>query len=129
MAEGDGRNLTRHEFDAVIRRAAELASSDPDGAEKALSEGELYRIAGEVGLPEGHVRRALAEMRSGELGGDGVLDRIFGPSSVRASRVVPGEPQGLGVQIDEFLVASQLLQPVRRGVTMLQYRPSVDWAS
>ena len=129
MAEGDGRSLTRHEFDAVIRRAAELASSDPDGTEKALSEGELYRIAGEVGLSEGHVRRALAEMRSGELGSDGVLDRIFGPSFVRASRVVPGEPQGLGVQIDEFLVASQLLQPVRRGATMLQYRPAVDWAS
>ena len=65
MAADEGRGLTRVEFDAVIRRAAELASSDPEATDTALSEGELFRIAREVGLSEGHVRQALVEMRSG----------------------------------------------------------------
>ena len=32
-------------------------------------------------------------------------------------------------KIDEFMVAGQLLQLVRKGVSILQYRPAVDWAS
>jgi hypothetical protein len=128
MAQGSGRDLTRREFDAVIRRAAELASSDPEGSDGALTEAELFRIAGEVGLSEGHVRRALGELRTGETGG-GAMDRIFGPSSIRASRIVSGTPEALAAEVDEFLVASRLLQPVRRGVGILQYRPALDWAS
>ena len=127
--EGDsGRALTRWEFDAVIQRAAELAADDPDSAPGALTEGDLFRIAGEVGLPESHVRRALAEVRSGEQGG-GLLDRFFGPQVVRTSRVVPGKLEEIADELDEFLVASQLLQRVRRGSSVLQYRPAVDWAS
>lgn len=127
MGRGEGRSLTRQEFDAVIRRAAELASSDPESSEGALTEAELYRIAGEVGLSDGYVRRALAEVRVGAP--TGPLDRVFGPSVVHASRVVPGEPRALADEIDEFLVASRLLQPVRRGKGILQYRPALDWAS
>ncbi len=125
-----GRSLTRQEFDAVIRRAAELAQSDPEAADGDLSEADLYRIAGDVGLGEGHVRRALAEVRSGASpGGSGLLDRLFGAATVHASRVVPGRPDELRESIDEFFVASQLLEPVRRAPGMLQYRPAVDWAS
>ena len=65
MSEGKGRGLTRQEFDVVIRRAAELAGSESEGSEGALTEAEVYRIAKEVGLGEGHVRMALAEVRSG----------------------------------------------------------------
>jgi hypothetical protein len=129
MSDTSGRSLTRHEFDAVIRRAAELASSDPEAAEGALTESELFRIANEVGLSEGHVRMALAEVRSGVEGGSGFLDRVFGPAFVRASRVVPGTPEKVSQGIDEFLVSTQLLQRVRRTGTMLSYRPAVDWAS
>jgi hypothetical protein len=128
MSEGKGRSLTRREFDAVIHRAAELAGSDTEASEGALSEAEVYRIAREVGLSERHVRLALAEVRSGGRP-NGFLDRIFGPSSVRAARVVPGTPKGLATVLDDFFVGTQLLQPVRRGPAMLQYRPALDWAS
>lgn len=127
MSEGTGKGLSRREFDAVIRRAAELASSDPEGTD-ALTESELYRIAGEVGLSDRHVRLALTEVRSGMTGG-GPMDRIFGPSVIRASRLVPGTVDELTETLDNFFVATQLLQPVRRGPAVLQYRPSVDWAS
>jgi hypothetical protein len=121
------RSLTRREFDAVIRRAAELATSDSETTEGALTEDELFRIAGEVGLTEQQVRRALAEVRSGGPGG--LLDRIFGPSHVRATRTVPKTPDQLAESLDDFLAGTQLLQRVRRTSSMLQYRPAVDWAS
>jgi hypothetical protein len=123
-----GKSLTRREFDAVIRRAAELASSEGEAGEGALTEEELFRIASEVGLAEGHVRRALAEVRSG-VEAAGPMDRLFGPSHVRASRVVPGVPSELAAKIDDFLVGTQLLQAVRRTPNLLQYRPAVDWVS
>ena len=123
-----GRSLTRREFDAVIRRAAELATSDSESAEGSLTEEELFRIAGEVGLSERHVRAALSDVRTG-VGQGGFLDRVFGPSHVRASRSVPRTPQELGESLDDFLAGTQLLQRVRRTPTMLQYRPAVDWAS
>ena len=112
----------------MIRRAAELAESDPEGGEGRVSEVELFRIASEVGLSEAHVRRALTEVRTGEAGG-GFLDRTFGPASITASRVVTGTPEGIAAAVDDFLVASQLLQPVRRTAKVLQYRPALDWAS
>lgn len=128
MSSERGKALTRREFDAVIRRAAELASSDSDGTEGDLSEAELYRIAREVGLSERHVRTALSEVRTG-LEGGGLLDRVFGPASVRAARVVPGTPESLATKLDDFFVRTQLLQNVRKGRNVLQYRPSLDWAS
>lgn len=128
MSEDRSRSLTRREFDAVIRRAAELASTDSDGTEGDLSEAELYRIAREVGLSERHVRLALSEVRTGAASW-GVLDRVFGPAFVRAARVVPGTPDALATTLDDFFVKTQLLQTVRKGRGVLQYRPSLDWAS
>lgn len=120
-----GRSLTRKQFEAVMRRATELALHDSDQGE--LSEAELFRIAGEVGVPERHVRRALTEVRSGV--GSGVLDRVFGPELVETSRAVPGSAKELSASLDRFLVAGRLLQPVRRGGQILHYRPGVDWIS
>jgi hypothetical protein len=124
-----GKSLTRREFEDVMRRATELAAEGADADELLLDETELLRIAGEVGLPEQHVRRALAEVRTSVPQGGGALGRLFGPATVAAGRVVPGSREALGEAIDEFMVAGQLLQPVRRGPDLLSYRPAVDWAS
>ena len=123
-----GRGLTRREFDEIIRRAAELAASEPEGSEGGLTEAELFRIAGEVGLEERHVRNALTQVRSAPPS-RGPVATVFGPAHLCVSRVVPGTKEQLARVLDEFLVAGRLLQPVRRGGSVLQYRPAVDWAS
>jgi hypothetical protein len=130
MEADEGRSLTRTEFDAVIRRAAELATSDPEAPDGGLSEEELFRIAREVGLSESHVRQALAEVRAGlpEIR-RGVIERVFGPAHVHVRRVVPGTPDELAQTLDDFMVSTQLLQRVRRSNAVLQYRPAADWAS
>lgn len=126
MTDQRGTSLTRREFDAVIRRAAELASTD--SSEGELSETELYRIASDVGLSETHVRRALSEVRSGSASG-GLLDRIFGPVFIRVVRDIPGTSAELAEELDRFFLGTQILQVIRRGPRMLQYRPALDWAS
>lgn len=123
------RSLTRKEFDEVIRRAAELAASEPEGSDAALNEVELFRIAREVGLDERHVKKALVQVRSAPPTGRNPVARLFGPTTVVTSRVVPGTQESLARTIDEFLVAGRLLQALRRGPAVLQYRPAVDWAS
>jgi hypothetical protein len=120
------KSLTRQEFEAVMRRATELAMGDSEPSE--LTEADVYRIAREVGVPDRHVRLALAEVRAGETSST-TLDRFFGPETVYASRVVPGTPLELTQRIDRFLVSGRLLQPVRRSAGFLQYRPAVDWMS
>ena len=125
-----GRSLARREFDEVIRRATELAARESDSGVGTLDESELLRIAREVGLPERHVRMALAEVRSGAVAtSGGAIERIFGPEIMRASRVVPGTPREMAGRLDAFLVGGRLLQAVRSTERVLQYRPAVDWAS
>ena len=123
------RSLTRKEFDEVIRRAAELAASEPEGADSALNEAELFRIAREVGLEERHVRKALVQVRSAPPPGRNPVSSLFGPPTLYASRVVPGTREALARTIDDFMVAGRLLQALRKGPSVLQYRPAVDWAS
>lgn len=121
----EGKSLTRREFEEVIRRASELAAEEPDAGEGALDEAEVLRIAREVGLPERYVRRALSEVR-GEPRSRGALDALFGTASIQAGRVVPGGSERLALVLDEFMVAGQLLRPVRKTSSLLEYRPPTD---
>ena len=117
-----------------MHRAAELAAEAPDAGEAGLTDAEVVRIGGEVGLPEQHVRRALADVRAGRLlvassrkpHGVGAL---LGPGTIRASRTVARPRRRIVRELDEFMVAGQLLQRVRRKDDLLQYRPAIDWAS
>ena len=129
----DKHALTRRDFDEVMRRAAELAADEPEAIDRGFTEGEILRIGSEVGLPERHVRRALSEVRSGRLAvrpqGWRSIRQLFGNGNVWASRVIERPRAQIYRELDEFMVAGQLLQAVRRRDDFLQYRPAVDWAS
>ncbi len=126
------RGLRREEFEEVMRRAAELSSSDPDeGTGAGLSEEEVLRIGREVGLPDRHLRRALSEVRSERPapGAGGLAGRLWGPETLAASRTVPLGRDELVRALDRYFTGTTLLQKVRSGHSRLQYRPSVDWVS
>ncbi len=130
-----GTPLSRSDFDEVMRRGSELAASEPGRSEGDLTEAELLRIGREVGLPNRHLRTALAELRSGRIGPDrptgptGVFKSLAATGEVRASRTVERPAARIRRDLDEFMVGSQLLQRVRQRDDLLQYRPAVEWAS
>ncbi len=134
MPMSSGGPLTRRDFDRVMRRAAELAADDPGGTGEAFSDAEVVRIGREVGLPERHVRRALAEHRAGSGGtGEGWWSTgkrmLLLRDEIRASRTIERPRAAIRRELDEFMVGGQLLQRVRLGDDLLQYRPAVDWMS
>lgn len=123
-----GGAISQREFEEVIRRATELATSDSATPDVHLSEAELFRIAAEVGLPREHVRDALVEVRARPPVPSGI--RAFWASPwLDASRVVPGGVDEVATKLDEFLVSSRLLQQVRRSTDQMVYWPAEDWAS
>lgn len=116
--EGRSITLTRRDMEAVIRRAAELEARD-GGQTPELSEEDLVRIAGEVGLSEPSVRRALAEYRALAPGGGflaerGALARMCGPRLIRATRTVDRPADELREAIESHFLANESLRLVRR---------------
>ena len=75
------------------------------------------------------MQKALVKVRSSPPTGKGPVAALYGPNFVVASRVVSGDREALAKKIDEFMVAGQLLQAVRKKASVLLYRPAVDWAS
>ncbi len=111
-----GRQLTRRDLEVVIRRAAELeARSGSDNPE--LSEDDVLRIAGEVGLSEVSTRRALAEHFAGAGGllvDPGWLSRLCGPGLVTATRSIDRPAGELREVLESHFQTNESLRLVRR---------------
>lgn len=126
------RSISRGDFEQVMRRASELAASEPGGAEGEFTDAEVLRIGREAGLPERHVQRALTELRTRggrELRRRSGLRALVAPGEVRRGRAVGRRRAAVRRELDEFLAGGQLLQRVRHRDDLLQYRPAIDWAS
>ena len=112
------RVLTRDDLEIVIRRAAEIEAQQ-GGDSPDLSADDVIRIAGDVGLSEESVRRALAEFYAGSSG-DGLLtehgwfSRLCGPALVRAVRRVPRSAEAAKAQLESHFRANESLSLVRR---------------
>ena len=111
-----------------MRRAADLAATEPDPSDGSISEEEVLRIAGEVGIPQRYVHRALVDVRSSAAPETGI-DRWFGTKTLSAWRVAPGRESELARKLEGFLVEGQLLKPVRSSRDEMTYRPATDWLS
>jgi hypothetical protein len=111
-SQESGRSITRRDFEAVIRRAAELSASEADNENESLSEDEVIRIASELGLPDRYVRQALFELPQIEMNaGQG---DYFGDAVLTATRIVPGDPKKMLRRMEDYLSTREFLQVVRR---------------
>jgi hypothetical protein len=111
--------LSRPQLEDVLRRAAELeagrtsaAGQDDPGNE--LEEQDVVRLGVEAGLSEGSLRRALGEMKRGELvvAEQGALAVTLGPGQIVVSREVPGPAEPVQRAVERFL--REQLMTVRR---------------
>lgn len=123
----EGRGVTRRELELVIRRAAELTSAEV-ASEDLVSEAELIRIAGELGLPAHHVRQALYEL-SEPRPGSGWLDRHVGDAIVHGVRGAPGAAEELLDRLEHYLTTEEYLRLVRRRGDFASFQPSGDVVS
>ena len=92
MGEEKSRSLTRTEFEAVMKRASELAVSDPYDGQSTLDEAEVFRIASEVDLPVG---AALAFGGLSPVVIAAATARVIGRYSMRAREEVQRELEGV----------------------------------
>lgn len=119
-----GSGITRTDLEQVIRRAAELYTREAD-AHDHLSEEEVLRIAGELGLPPRHVKQALYELPRG-MGEPGMLDRWYGTGLVVGTRVVPGAPADVLSGLEDYLVTREFLQIIRKQGGQASFQPADD---
>ncbi len=113
-----GRQLSRHDMEVVIRRAAELEAQGGSDVPE-ISEEDVLRIAGEVGLSEENVRRALAEHYADAAGGAflaerGWASRLCGQGLVKAGRRVPGSTESVLERLESHFKEHESLKLVRR---------------
>ncbi len=116
--------LNRHALEHVIARAVELSFEEADASEE-VSEDELIRIAGELGLSARHVRQALYE-RPPEAKPEGFLDRNFATDSVSVVRSVPHEQPMTLSRLEDYLVTREYLQLRRRQGANAYFEPADD---
>lgn len=119
------REVTRRDFEAVIRRAAELSADEAEGDEETLSEDEVIRIASELGLPSRHVRQALFELPQIEADQSKRGD-YFGDAVLTATRIVPGRSPDVLRRIEDYLSTREYLQVVRRRADRAFLMPAED---
>lgn len=107
------RRLSTEQVEAVVRRAVELQAHEADDSgDGGVSDEELVRIGGELGIAPAHMRRALAEVTA--TGAPEPTGGLLGPARVSASRAVPGNADSVRQHIERYLLESQYLAVLRR---------------
>ncbi|MDH3540762.1 MAG: hypothetical protein OEP52_12235 [Acidimicrobiia bacterium] len=89
--------------ETIIRRAVELQVDD-DLALPTLDEKALHRVAEELGIEPGHLRRAIAEARTAlERPEHSVFDRLFAPGSITESAIVYADRETVESRLGEWM--------------------------
>jgi hypothetical protein len=116
----------------VLARAAELqgiGGGEPDS--DAITEERLLDIAKEAGLTVTSVRQAMAEERT-RIHSDADDDtrwlvRVAGPTTVSASRTIPGDPEGIIAYLDAYMQREECMAVERRFSDRVTWGARNDW--
>lgn len=123
------RAVTRREMEMVIRRAVELAAEQADAGE-AISEDEVVRIAGEVGLSAQYVHQALFELPALRRQEQPTrAARSLGPCTISAQRAVPGDAAVIVRRLEQYFSTREYLLTRRHQGTQLWLAPADDAVS
>jgi hypothetical protein len=124
MAEGPPARIDRAALERIIRRAAELQTTEREIGETVTSD-ELISLGREVGIPVRYLQQALLEERTrlGPAGGNGILDRIAGPGEVTAQRVVQVEPEAVERSLIRWMDNNELLCIQRQQTGRITWEP------
>lgn len=126
-----GDQLDPDAVERVLRRAQELANDAPDPERPGVVDEEvLVEAAGEAGIDPAAVRRSLALERLPIETSPAPGDRIVGPRSIVANRVVDGDTDEVLARLDSWLSASGKLVAIRRADGTTEWVPRTGvWAA
>jgi hypothetical protein len=121
-----GELITREALDRIIQRAAELQTGERDIGD-GLTEAEVVKLGGEVGIPARYLQQALLEerTRTAVTEATGTLAWLFGPGQIWVERVVPGSRADVEESLTRWMEDEELLQIKRRFADRMSWEPRV----
>ena len=124
MSEGLPARIDRAALERIIQRAAELQTSEHDVGDGLTSQ-ELIALGREVGIPGRYLQQALLEERTrlGHVGAVGLFERVTGPSSITAQRVVRGDPDSVEAALLQWIERNELLCVQRQQTGRITWEP------
>jgi hypothetical protein len=100
--------------ETIIHRAVQLQVDD-DLSLPTLDEEALHRVAEELGIEPGHLRRAIAEARTTlDRPDPGLFDRIFAPGSITESSIVYGGRESVESRLGDWMSRQEGLRLRRK---------------
>jgi hypothetical protein len=124
MSEGLPARIDRAALERIIQRAAELQTTEHDVGDGLTSQ-ELIALGREVGIPGRYLQQALLEERTriGQVRAAGLFERVTGPSSITAQRVVRGEPDLVEAALLQWIERNELLCVQRQQTGRITWEP------
>ena len=124
MADLVPRSIDREALERIIARAAELQANDKEVGDH-LSWDEVRQLGKEVGIPERHLQQALLEEQNRAPAAvmTGMPDRLVGPATVSAERVIRGEIQAIESTLLGWIDEQELLTVQRHQVGRIDWEP------
>jgi len=124
MSEGLPARIDRAALERIIQRAAELQTTEHDVGDGLTSQ-ELLALGREVGIPGRYLQQALLEERTriGQVRPAGLFERVTGPSSITAQRVVRGEPDTVEAALLGWIERNELLCVQRQQTGRITWEP------
>ncbi|HJP57429.1 MAG TPA: hypothetical protein VJ847_10415 [Gemmatimonadales bacterium] len=116
--------IDRAALERILRRAAELQTSERDIGER-LSPDEVLALGREVGIPGQYLQQAMVEERARVVPAapSGVADRLAGPASTSAQRVVAGTQAEVTEALLAYMEAHELFCIQRQQPGRITWEP------
>jgi hypothetical protein len=117
--------IDRSAIERIIQRATELQTGERDISDGLTSE-EVVSLGKEVGIPERYLQQAMLEERSRSLvpvAPSRMLDRVMGPGTIRAERVVRGSVEDVEQRLIGYLENHELFTIQRQQEGRISWEP------
>ncbi|HEU4828636.1 MAG TPA: hypothetical protein VFT04_05535 [Gemmatimonadales bacterium] len=123
MTGGPPARIDRAALERILQRAAELQASEHEG--EHLSPDEILTLGKEVGIPQRHLQQAILEERTRVSVADpsGLIDRMAGPATATAQRVVQGDVERIEAALVAYMEEHELLCIQRRQPGRVTWEP------
>lgn len=129
MAEQEGKRYDSTALERILKRAAELQTSERDMT-GSLSGDEVLTLGRDVGIPERYLKQALAEANMAtppQAEPETLLDELVGVAEVGSSRVVRGDLHSVEDALVRYMDEEEAFRVLRRSEGLVSWEPMGGW--